>query len=100
MIQCISVSNFRSIKDATIDLPDHFGAILGPNGAGKSNLIHALAYLKGLATGRNADEVAKDMKKNMHAHAKKEKNQRYIKNLRKNFGLYEFSKMQTSTKYL
>jgi predicted ATPase len=61
MIQCISVSNFRSIKDATIDLPDHFGAILGPNGAGKSNLIHALAYLKGLATGRNADEVAKEI---------------------------------------
>ena len=40
-ISRISIANFRSIKDLTVNLP-HVCALVGPNNAGKSNLLEAI----------------------------------------------------------
>ncbi|TVR07030.1 MAG: DUF2813 domain-containing protein [Salinarimonadaceae bacterium] len=40
-IKSISIKNFRSLKDCTIDF-DRYTSLVGPNGAGKSNILYAL----------------------------------------------------------
>src|ERR1700724_1141367 len=40
-ISRVSITNFRSIKDLTVNVPQIF-ALVGPNNSGKSNLLEAI----------------------------------------------------------
>jgi AAA15 family ATPase/GTPase len=40
-IKSLEISNFRSIREAKINMAD-FNAFVGPNGSGKSTALHAL----------------------------------------------------------
>jgi putative ATP-dependent endonuclease of the OLD family len=44
-ISTISIQNFRSIEQLSIDLPGHYTAISGKNNSGKSNLLRPLKIL-------------------------------------------------------
>ncbi len=41
----ITIRNFKSIKEQTIDL-ENFNLVIGPNGSGKTNLVDALLFLR------------------------------------------------------
>lgn len=44
MLQRISIQNFKSLKDVTLDL-QQVNLLIGPNNSGKTNLLKALEYL-------------------------------------------------------
>lgn len=46
MIETLRIQNFKSIKDATVNLKD-VNLLIGPNNSGKSNFFAALELLKG-----------------------------------------------------
>lgn len=48
MFRRLTIRNFRSIEDATVDL-GRFTVVVGPNGSGKSNFVDALVFLRDLA---------------------------------------------------
>ncbi|MDP8237652.1 MAG: AAA family ATPase [Candidatus Hatepunaea meridiana] len=56
MIQSIHLENFKSFKDATLELGP-FSVLVGANAAGKSNLIDAFKFLHGLTLGYRVPEV-------------------------------------------
>ena len=43
IIKEVSIRNYKSIVDMTIEL-GHFNVIIGPNGSGKSNILEAIAF--------------------------------------------------------
>jgi AAA15 family ATPase/GTPase len=45
MIETLRIQNFKSIKDATVNLKD-VNLLIGPNNSGKSNFFAALDFLK------------------------------------------------------
>jgi DNA replication and repair protein RecF len=45
MLKQISIENFRNIKQAEIELSDHFNFFCGNNGAGKTSFLEAVAFL-------------------------------------------------------
>ena len=45
MIRRFSVSNFRCLEHAELDLTPSFNLVYGPNASGKTSLLEALAYL-------------------------------------------------------
>ena len=50
----LSVTGFRNITDASLDLPADGIAVIGDNGQGKTNLLEAVAYLELLRSMRGA----------------------------------------------
>jgi predicted ATPase len=58
MITAISINNFKSIRNASIKMPQ-FSAIVGNNAAGKTNLLKAIGLFKSLVSG-NSVEAAQD----------------------------------------
>lgn len=56
MIRTISVSNFKSIKKASVDFPQ-FGVIIGHNGAGKTNLLTLINFVSLLAKGKQIGDA-------------------------------------------
>lgn len=48
MFRRLTIRNFRSIEDATVDL-GKFTVVVGPNGSGKSNFVDALVFLRDIA---------------------------------------------------
>jgi predicted ATPase len=50
-IKSISLSGYKSIREATVELRD-LNVLIGANGAGKSNLISAFGMMRELAEGR------------------------------------------------
>jgi predicted ATPase len=57
MLDRIEIENFRSIRDASLDLRA-LNVVIGPNGAGKSNLIGAFRLLSRILQGRLREYVA------------------------------------------
>jgi len=56
----LEISNFRVIKNATLEFPDRVIGIVGPNGAGKSSIIEAIAWaLYGNQAARSGKEEIK-----------------------------------------
>ena len=51
MLERLHVSNYRSLKNATIEL-GQLTVVTGPNGSGKSNLYRALELVQAAAVGR------------------------------------------------
>jgi predicted ATPase len=49
-LKAITVSGFKSIRDATVELGD-INVLIGANGAGKSNLLQLFLFLRRLAEG-------------------------------------------------
>ncbi|MBI5414746.1 ATP-binding protein [Candidatus Peregrinibacteria bacterium] len=58
MYYSIEINNFKSIKNASIELPS-FGAVVGKNAAGKTNLIQAIQFVRDLAKGKTATDAQK-----------------------------------------
>ncbi|MCP4546705.1 MAG: AAA family ATPase [bacterium] len=58
MIRRLSVKNFKSIRDASLDL-ERLTVVIGANGSGKSNLIKAVEFLAAVAADDLADAVRK-----------------------------------------
>jgi Predicted ATPases len=48
MVQRLRLRNFRSFKDATIELRP-LNIVVGANASGKTNLVHAFRFLRDLA---------------------------------------------------
>ena len=48
MFRRLTIRNFRSIEDATVEL-GKFTVVVGPNGSGKSNFVDALVFVRDLA---------------------------------------------------
>ena len=44
MIEAVYLGNFKSYKEATIDLTGGMNAIIGENGAGKSTILEAIGF--------------------------------------------------------
>lgn len=57
MITKIHIKNFRSIKDASINLGT-LNVLVGANGAGKSTLLEALNFTKRIVAGSTVSEAA------------------------------------------
>jgi DNA replication and repair protein RecF len=53
-VRHLSVTDFRSYDEATLDLEPGVTALVGPNGQGKTNLVEALGYLATLGSHRVA----------------------------------------------
>jgi DNA replication and repair protein RecF len=53
-VRHLSVTDFRSYDEASLDFEPGVTALVGPNGQGKTNLVEALAYLATLASHRVA----------------------------------------------
>ena len=49
MLTKLSVRNFKSLGDVTVDLP-RLAVLYGPNAAGKSNFLEAIQALEWLGT--------------------------------------------------
>lgn len=64
MIRKISIQNYKSLKDITLEL-DNLAVIFGPNSAGKSNLFDAIHLLSRLVTEKNLKEAFKDHRGNL-----------------------------------
>ena len=43
MIDSITIKNFKSVQDLTLDL-GRFNVLIGANGSGKSNILEAIAF--------------------------------------------------------
>ena len=57
-LKSLTVSGFKSIRDATVELGD-VNVLIGANGAGKSNLLQFFLFLRRLAEGNLQIHVAK-----------------------------------------
>ncbi len=57
-LQRLWLSEFRSYREAEVDLPTGLTAVLGANGQGKSNLLEAVGYLASLRSFRGAPSEA------------------------------------------
>ena len=55
MIKTISITNFKSIKSGSTELP-LFGAIVGKNAAGKTNFIQSINFIKNLVGYETIDK--------------------------------------------
>jgi DNA replication and repair protein RecF len=53
-VRHLSVTDFRSYDEASLDLEPGVTALVGPNGQGKTNLVEALGYLATLGSHRVA----------------------------------------------
>jgi DNA replication and repair protein RecF len=53
-VRHLSVTDFRSYDEASLDLDPGVTALVGPNGQGKTNLVEALGYLATLGSHRVA----------------------------------------------
>ncbi|MDQ1748813.1 MAG: replication and repair protein RecF [Frankiaceae bacterium] len=53
-VRQLSVTDFRSYDEASLDLEPGVTALVGPNGQGKTNLVEALGYLATLGSHRVA----------------------------------------------
>lgn len=58
MIKSISVSNFKSFKEATLKLTQ-LTMMIGPNASGKSNALEAFRLLSMLAKGQRLDDISR-----------------------------------------
>lgn len=56
MIKSIHLENFKSFKDATLELGS-FSVLVGANASGKSNLFDAFRFLDGLIQGYSIGEI-------------------------------------------
>ncbi len=56
MIKNIHLENFKSFKDATLEL-GQFSVLVGANATGKSNLLDAFRFLHGLTFGYLISEI-------------------------------------------
>lgn len=56
----IDITNFKSIKKATANLPT-FGAIVGRNAAGKTNLIQSIRFIRDLANSETTSEAQRSI---------------------------------------
>ena len=56
MLECLLVSNYRSLVDTWIQF-GQVTVVTGPNGSGKSNLYRALQLLQAAATGRFSETL-------------------------------------------
>lgn len=56
MIRTLSLSNFKSFREATVTFHD-LTFLIGPNAGGKSNLLDALKVLQGLANGLSVKDT-------------------------------------------
>ena len=59
MLERLRVTNYRSLKDATIEL-GQLTVVTGPNGSGKSNLYRALELVQAAATGQFANALLEE----------------------------------------
>jgi predicted ATPase len=59
MLKSFTVHNFKSLKDATIELPK-MAVLFGPNAAGKSNLLDAIQALSRIGTQRTLTDALGD----------------------------------------
>lgn len=59
MLTKLSVRNFKSLGDVTVDLP-RLAIFYGPNAAGKSNFLEAIQALKWLGTFRTLSDALDD----------------------------------------
>jgi predicted ATPase len=57
MVQQLRLRNFRSFKDATIELRP-LNILVGANASGKTNLVHAFRFLRDLARSGLENAVA------------------------------------------
>ena len=53
MIKKIKLKNFKSFKEAEINLNKNLNIIVGPNGSGKSNIIDAISFVLGISSLRS-----------------------------------------------
>jgi DNA replication and repair protein RecF len=53
-LRTLSVTDFRSYPEATLELEPGVTALIGPNGQGKTNLVEAIGYLATLGSHRVA----------------------------------------------
>ena len=56
MLTKLTVRNFKSLVDVTVEFP-RFAVLFGPNAAGKSNLLDAIAALSGIGNVRTLSDV-------------------------------------------
>ena len=56
MLARLTVRNFKSLEDVTVNFPP-FTVLFGPNAAGKSNLIDAITALSGIGTAHTLSDV-------------------------------------------
>ena len=57
LLHSLTITNFRVIRSARVQLPDKVLGIIGPNGAGKSSLVEAVAWaLYGNPVARSGKE--------------------------------------------
>jgi DNA replication and repair protein RecF len=54
LVRRLSLTDFRSYRDAQVDLAPGLTAVLGDNGEGKTNLLEALGYIATLGSFRGA----------------------------------------------
>jgi AAA15 family ATPase/GTPase len=57
MVQRLRLRNFRSFKDATLELRP-LNIVVGANASGKTNLVHAFRFLRDLARSGLENAVA------------------------------------------
>src|SRR5258708_32552624 len=50
-INSITIRNYRSLADVTVDLED-LTVLVGPNGSGKSNFLDALRFVRDVLSAR------------------------------------------------
>lgn len=60
MIQKISVSNYKSLKNIEVELPQ-YAIIIGHNGAGKTNLLTLIKLISLLAKGKQINDALKNL---------------------------------------
>ena len=56
MLSKLTVRNFKSLVDVTVEFP-RFAVLFGPNAAGKTNLLDAIAALSGIGNVRTLSDV-------------------------------------------
>lgn len=56
MLTKLTVRNFKSLVDVTVEFP-RLAVLFGPNAAGKSNLLDAIAALSGIGNARTLSDV-------------------------------------------
>ncbi len=66
MLKRVSIQNFKSLKDVTLDL-QKVNLLIGPNNSGKTNFLKALEFVGNLDYSQNEIELNKVFKKNIDA---------------------------------